>query len=363
MALNLPKLALPKLAVPKLSLDRKQLPAIVGGVVVLAAAGWFGWQYFTEEAAPPPPSKPQAVTPAKPAVKPAAPADTAQNRDKLIEEVLSAAGLKQQLDQLPQNLAAGIRQSGKQGKKPASARVAAVEEALAQAYSAEGFHQQVSADLKKNFDQARLQALLKDFSSPTGKSMIEMERAAHAPEDLAKFAHSSAAKRPASARTELVKRIDAATRASDLAVETAFVSMKAVTAGIVGEDARKAASIDKTIEKQRAAATQKIRDATLLNLAFSFKDASDADLEKYAGIYETENSKWFYGLVYASLLEQVKRASAEAGEAIAKLAVKPASASAPAAPRSAGSRAGADARTCLGLATNTAIIKCAEAYR
>ena len=357
MALNLPKIAL-----PKLTLDRKKAPAIVGGVVVLAAAGWFGWQYFTEEAAPPPPpSKPQAVTPAKPAVKAAAPADTAQTRDKLIEEVLSATGLKQQLDQLPRNLAEGIRQSGKQGKKAASARVAAVEDALAQAFSAEGFHQQLSADLRKNFDQTRLQALLKDFSSPTGKSMIEMERAAHAPEDLAKFEHSSAVKPPASARTELVRRIDAATRASDLAVETAFVSMKAVAAGIVGEDARKAAAINKTIDKQRAAATQKIRNATLLNLAFSFKDASDADLEKYAGIYETENSKWLFGLVYASLLEQVKRASAQAGENIGKLAVKPASASA--SPRNAGSKAGADARTCLGLATNQAIIECAENYR
>lgn len=361
MALNLPKLAL-----PTLTLDKKRLPAMAGGVVVLAAAAWFGWQYFTEEAAPPPPpSKPQAVTPPKPAPKAAAQSDPAQARDKLIEDVLAASGLKQQLDQLPRNLAEGIRQSGKQGKKPASARVAAIEDALAQAYSAEEFHQQLSADLKKNFDQARLQALLKDFSSPAGKSMIELELAAHAPEDRAKFAHSSAVKPPAAQRTELVKRIDAATRASDLAVDIAFVSMKAVAAGIAGDNARKSTAIDKTIDKQRAAATQKIRNATLLNLAFAFKDASDADLENYAALYETEHSKWLYDLVHASLLEQLKRASAGAGENIAKLAAKPASTAAVsgAAAGRGGQKAGGDARNCLGLATNAAIIKCAEAYR
>ena len=97
----------------------------------------------------------------------------------------------------------------------------------------------------------------------------------------------------------------------------------------------------------------------MLNLAFSFKDASDADLEKYAGIYEAENSKWFYGRVYASLLEEVKSASTEAGERIGELAGKPAAA----APKPARSKAGADARACLGLATNAAIIECAEEYR
>lgn len=351
MALNLPKLAL-----PKLTLDRKRLPVIVGGVAVVAAVGWFGWQYLTEEA-PPPPSKPQAVTSAKPAPKAPAPVDPAVARDKLIGEVLVASGLKQQFEQLPQRLAAGVRQSGAQGKRIAPATVTAIEDAVTKAFAAEGFQDQVSADLKKNFDQKRLQALLTDLSSPTAKTMIALERASPAAEDLAKFARSPAAIRPAPQRAALIQRLDAATRASDLAVETAFVSMKAVATGIVGGDARKSAAIDKTIEKQRAASTKKIRDATRLNLAFSFREASDAELEKYAAIYESENSKWFNGLVYASMLEQVKRASVEAGDSIGKLA------SAPAAPRRGGSKSHADARTCLALATNTAIIRCAEAYR
>lgn len=354
MALTLPKIALPKLALPALSLDRKQLPVIAGAVVVLAAAAWFGWQYFTEEPAPPP--KPQAVTAAKPAAK-AAPADTPQARDKLIADVLGATGLKLQLEQLPQRLAQGVRGAAKPATKAAAARAAAVEDAMARAYAAEEFSGQLGADLKKNFDQKRLQAVLKDFSSPAGKSMIELERAARAPEDFAKFAHAAAVTPPASKRMELIKRIDAATRASDLAVESAFASMQALSAGIAGENARRSAAIDKAIEKQREASTKKIRDATLLNLAFNFKDAGDADMEKYAAIYETEHGKWFYGQVYASLLEQIKRAAADAGEEIGKLT--PAAGAA----RAAGARAGADARACLGKSTNAEVIKCAEDYR
>ena len=361
MALTLPKLAVPKLALPKLAVDKKQLPAIVGGAVVLAAAGWFGWQYFAEDAAPPPPapSKPQAVAAAKPPAKAATPAEIEKARDKLIGEVLVASGLKQELDQLPDHLLAGVRQSGKHRAKASPAIFNAIEDAMAESFTADGFQGRVGAALQKDFDQKRLQALLRDFSTPTAKTMIELQRAAQSPEQFAAFARSAAATRPAPERAALIKRIDAATRASDLAVEVAFVSMKALALGIAGEGAGKAAAIDKAIEKQRAATTRRIRDATLLNLAFSFRDASNADLEKYAGIHETENSKWFNGLVYTALLAEVQAASAEAGERIAKLGTKPMAVAA----RHGGSKSGADARACLNLATNTAIIKCAEAYR
>jgi hypothetical protein len=348
-----------------LTLTRKQILPIVGGVVIVSAAGWFGWQYF-EDAGPVPavPAKPQPVTAAKSpaAAKAAAPADAGPARDKLIEDTLVASGLKRQLDQLPQQLIAGVRQSGTQQSKASPAVAKAIENAVAGSFTAQGFHDRVGADLKKNFDQQRLQALLKDFSTPAAKRMIELQQAAPSPDELARFARSPAVTRPSAQRAGLVKRIDAAIRASDLAVDVAFSSMKAVALGLIGDGAGKAAAVDNAIEKQRASATQKIRVATLLNLAFGFKDASDTDLEEYARIYEAENSKWFTGIVYASLLEEVKRASAQAGERIGSLASKPA---APAAKpvRSIRPKAGADARACLDLATNTAVMNCAERYR
>jgi len=349
------------LPLPTLALNKKQLPAIVGGIIVLAAGGWFGWQYINEEPPPPPAPirKPKVVVAPKPKVKAPSPAEVEKAQLKLVEDVLAASGLKQQLDQLPQTLAYSVRQSGKPQKKAAPAANKAIEDALADAFAAGEFHAKVSANLKKNFDQKRLQALLKDFSTPTARSMIEMERASAAPEERAKFARSPAATKLSPRRAELIKRIDAATRASELAVEAASSSVNALASGMTGENARRSAAMDKRIEKQRAATAQKIRNATLLNLAFGYRDASDADLEKYAGIYETENSKWLYGLVFASLLDEVKVASAAAATRIGELAIKPAAT----AQKLAGAMSGADARACLRLETNTAIIKCAEAYR
>jgi hypothetical protein len=347
-------LTLPKLSPPKLTADKKKLPAIAGGVIVLAAAAWFGWQYLMEEPAPPP--KPQAVRPVKP--KAAAPVDPAKARDQLIAEVMAATGMDQQLRRLPQRLVEGVRQSGAQNKKASPEILKAIEDAVAGSFTADGFKLAVDAGLKKNFDEKRMRALLKAYATPEGRAMVKQERAAPSAEESAQAKRGANAGKPSPKREELIKRIDAATRAGDLAVEVAFLSMKALGEGAAGEGAGKAAAVEKAIEKRREAATREIRAATLRNLAASFKDASDADLEKYAVLHGSENAKWFYGLVYSALTEEAQKASAAAGARFAELAPRPAPK-----PRRTVSRAHGDARACLELATNTAIIKCAEKYR
>jgi hypothetical protein len=361
MALTLPKLAVPKFAVPKLALGRKQILTIVGGVVVAAAAGWFGWQYFEDSAPPPAKPQPAAAKPPGPA-KAAAPAAAGPTQDKLIADVLAASGLTQQLNQLPQQLISGVRQSGKPYSKASAAALAAIEQAVTESFTAQNFNDRLSADLKKNFEQKRVQALLGDLSAPAAKHMIELEQAAPSSEELAQFARSQTAGKMSPERKALITRIDTATKASDLAVATAFISMKALALGIAGEQAQPAAAVDKAIEKQRISSTANIRNTTFGNLAFSYRNASDAELEAQAKLYETENYKWFSGIVYASLLEETKSAAAKAGEragALASKAGKPAATET----RPVRSKSGGDARACLDLTTNAAIINCAQQYR
>jgi len=358
MALTVPKLTVPKLALPKLELPNKKTLTIVGGVVVVVVAGWFGWRYFEDNAAPPAKPQPAAAKQASPA-KAVTPAPSP---DKVIADVLAASGLNQHLDQLPQQLIGGVKQSSAQRSKASPAILAAIEKGVTESFTAQSFHERLNADLKKNFDQKRMKAVLADFSTPEVKRMTELERASPPPQELAEFVRGKAASKLSPARSDLIKRIDAATRASDLAVEAAFASMKAVASGVAGARAVKAAAVDKAIEKQRISATANIRNSTFANLAFTYRDASDTDLERHAKLYEAENSKWFSGIVYASLLEEIKDAAAKAGERIAELISKPGQAASLGA-RPARSKSGADARACLDRTTDAAIIKCAEQYR
>jgi hypothetical protein len=347
------------LTLPKLAISRKQVLTIVGGVVLAAAAGWAALQYF-EDTPPPPPPKP--VASAAGSAKAAAPAPTP---DKLIAELLAASGLNQHLSQLPQQLIGGVKHSAAQNRKTSPAVLAAIEKAVSESFSAQAFQDRLTSDLKKNFDQKRAQGLLAELSAPAAKRMIELELASPAPEELAQFIRTQAASRLPPARTESIKRIDAATKASDLAVEAAFATMKAVAAGIVGAPAKKAAAFDTTLEKQRAPLAAGIRNSTFVNLAFAYRDASDADVEAYAKFYESENSKWFSGLVYASLLEEITSAGAQAGERASELASTAAKAGKPstAVDGQVRSKSGGDARACLDLGESLAVAKCAEKFR
>lgn len=348
---------LPKLAVPKLALSKKQILIIAGAVALLAAA-WLGWRFLSEDTAPPPPPAKSTPTAAKqPGPAKAAPlAGPAQ--DKLIDDVLIASGLKQQLNQLPGQMIAGIRESSQRKTKIPPTFAKALEQAVADSFSAQDLQDRLKADLKKHFDQRRLQALLGELSTPAGKRMVELEQVAPAREELDRFARGLTKTPLSPQRSLLLKRIDAAKRASDFAVELSFMYIDAIASAIAADEPKKPAAVAKAIEAQRAAATDNIRNATRLNLAFSYQSASDADLETYAKLAESDSAKWLTGIVIGSLLQQFKSAAALAGERIGEAASKPA---APAA-KPARSKSRADARACLGLPTNNAIIKCAQEY-
>ncbi len=347
------------LTLPKLALSKKQILTVAGAVALLAAV-WLVWQFVFEEAAPPPPPAKIAARPA--GAKPAAAAKAAPlagpAQDKLIEDVLVTSGLKQQLSQLPGQMVTGIREFGQGKTKIRSTFVKNLEQAVADSVAAQNFQDRLKADLKKHFDQQRLKAVLGDLSTPAGKRMVELEQAAPARAELDRFARALA-KTPLSAqRLALIKRIDTAKKASDLAVQVSVMYMDAIASAMAGEGAKTPAAVAKAIETQRAAATNNIRDATWQNLAFSYQSASDADLETYAKLAESDAAKWLTGIVVGSLLEQFKSAAASAGERIAASASKPAAGAA----KPVRSKSREDARACLKLETNTAIIKCAQEY-
>lgn len=374
-------LALPKLALPKLSLNRTQILIAVGVLVVIVAGGWFGWDYFFEE--PPPPPKPAAKAaavsgPAKQAAAAKAAAASAEAQGKLIEDVLAASGAKQLVNRLPGQLAAGIRESSRQNARNAPAIAKNLEAAVAESFVAQASHDQLTADLKRHFDQQRLQALLSDLATPAGKRMVELEQTSPPQDELNRFARGLAKTPLSPQRSGLIRRIDAAKKTSDLAIGIALASMDAVTSAIAGKEAKKPATVDKTKDAQRASATEKIRSATSLNLAFSYQGATDSELEAYAKLAESDSAKWFNNIVYESLLQQSKSAAADAGERIDELASKPAAArpeapaarskapaaeTAASAARPAHAKAHGDARKCLELETNAKIMQCAEQYR
>jgi hypothetical protein len=342
---------------------------MAAAAVLLAAGGWFAWQHFNE--APPPPPPPPAKT-AKPAAAPAA-AQAAPNREKMIEELLLVTGMDHMLNQLPEQMLAGVRQAGQQDKsgKLSPGDLAELERLTREAFPAQGFRQRVTAALKKGFEAQRFQEFIADSSTPLAKRMTELEKLQPKPEEFAAFMAGLKAKPLAPMRVKLVERIDMAGRASELATESMFATVRGMARGFAGADAKQAADVDKAIEQQRAAAEGNIRNAVRFSLAYAYRDVSDTDLAEYARLHEKPSTQWVLGLMFDALIEEIRSGSERLGAGIEKLleakrAGKPATAAGtkPAtAPRPMRSRAGEDARECLRFEANRQVMGCAEKFR
>ncbi|MDT3734836.1 MAG: hypothetical protein ROZ00_01250 [Denitratisoma sp.] len=337
---------------------------MVAVAVLLAAGGWFAWQYFNEPP-PPPPPPPKA---AKSAAAPAAP-----NQDKTIEEILRVTGMDHMLNQLPEQMLAGMRQAGKQDKsgKLSPGDLAELERLTREAFPAQGFRQRVTAALKKGFEAQRFREFLADSSMPLAKRMTELEKLQPKQEELAAFMAGLKAKPLAPMRVKLVERIDMAGRASELATESMFATVRGMARGFSGADAKQAADVDKAIEQQRAAAADNIRNAVRFSLAYAYRDVSDTDLAEYARLHEKPSTQFVLGLMFDALVEEIRSGSERLGAGLEKLltakrAGKPASAAdagSAAASRPMRSRAGEDARECLRFEANRQVMGCAERYR
>jgi hypothetical protein len=373
--------------------DAKRILVLVGGLAVVGAGGWFAWQQFMNEPEP----EPVVIA------KPARPSPAAM--EPLLNDLLAASGFAHQIEQLPSQIQAGFREGLKQ-RPLGGAAAQEVEKALAEAFSASKFQARVQGQLKKNFDQPKLQAMLAAVKTPAAQRMVELEKTPPVPADLIAFAKALQSNPLPAERQALLQRLEEATKASGLSTEIMLASLKAMAEGAAGDKPVDSAALDKVIESQRAAAAEPMRNAAIINFAYTYRKASNEDLADYVKIYETDHGKWFTGQLHTALVDEFRTASGSLGKRLGELArggdgkspatpvaakaspakqataeakpsAPPALASAaPAAPAAAAapapakpvktakpSRRSEDARDCLGQEVNESVIKCAEAFR
>ncbi|MBX3666202.1 MAG: hypothetical protein KF834_11000 [Burkholderiales bacterium] len=359
-----------------LNIDRKKAVMGVVGAGVLGFAAYLAWDMFMAEPPPPPPPPPKAVA------KPKPPADVSP--DKVVDDIITAAGLRKFIDQIPEKVMMGARQSAAKPRDPAV--VAEVEKVMTAVFRPERFHLRVRDALRKDFDRKRMEGLLKVLNSPLVRKMTELEGQDVKPEELMAFAKAQAAKPLPGERLQLLQDFDQVTRATDFAVELVVGTTRAMVSGAVSGDKSKLADFDRSFGAQREKLVAALRNATQLTFAYIYRDVSDADLAEYSKFYAGEDGKWFMERVSGALLEEFRAAAQEAGEKLAEAAkakkqdataTKPAmkgSGTVPQADSAAAetgssgarpltSRSRLDARECLKHDSNPAIHRCAEGYR
>lgn len=282
----------------------------LGGVAEAQAYRWVDERGVIHYTQTPPPAAAQA--PANPAA--------------LVDEVLESTGVRRAIGQVPAQVQlgfqAGVRQRGAQISQ---AQLAGLTDIMVRAFTAEALYAHVRETFVAAADAQRLNAVL-DFSrSPLARQMTDLELAAVSAEGAAQmraFAERLKTSRPSPTRVDLVRRLDAATGVTDLAVDVALAtvrSMAKVMDAMAPPDKRlKAGELDALVAKTRATMYDPTRVAVAVQLQFVYRSASDQELSDYVQLHESEAGRWFSRLLRKGFVEAMSTAATQAAEELSR---------------------------------------------
>ncbi len=263
------------------------------------------------------PSAPR-LAPAMPAAK--APTLPARGRPDpaadLIDEILRRSGMLEQLAHVTPLVEDRLAQHDDAQPSPAQGRM--VRDALARAFSPSALAAVVRARFLDTAELYRDSAVLGWLRSPQAQRMIANELGAANPsaDAVAAFAAGLQAHPLQERRLQLIRRLNAATRASEDARAVNLAVADAVLRALDAADPahRRPPGWNAELEQVRAQSEGLLSHQTELYFLFAYRAVADDALEAYVRFWESDLGRAFHARSTAALLESLT----EAGEAAAR---------------------------------------------
>lgn len=224
---------------------------------------------------------PSSTAQSKPA---AAPSKPAASCPALVDQLMKVSGIDSQISEFPVVFA---------HQMPDVTHMTPVERRAVQTYfrvagEAATYRTFIRGRVTQNCDPGMIQAAIHKDQTPLTQQMNRWEILSFKSLTVAQLNHYLAVLRahpPAQARVELTERFLSVTDAVPIAVQTAIATAEGVRSAIIGRpltDAEKAQIAQR--EKQSA---RKIAQAELVQFLFTFRQASQSQLEQFVALAET----------------------------------------------------------------------------
>ncbi|MES2356351.1 MAG: hypothetical protein V4568_18510 [Pseudomonadota bacterium] len=222
--------------------------------------------------------------------------------DKLIDDVLTVTGIKENLQNLPDQIGQGIRMSAQ--NNPARIPedvILEMEDAAMEAYSSEALIAGIATVLKEKWHEPRLREVFEISSTPLSRRMTVLESKQPAPAELGAYISRLATQPLPPTRLTLIKQLDAISRGSEFAIKILSSTVHSVAIGVTGGCGDGNAEFNKKFAAQRGQFEENIRNSTRAQMAYIYRDASDTDLRKYLKSLSKESMRWFGATVYDAI--------------------------------------------------------------
>lgn len=215
----------------------------------------------------------------------------AQNQNERIQSLYLKSGMDKQFKQLPFLIQASVDQALKEDNRinqlPRRTK-SAISGSVRDAFATERLKKIMIKEIETSMTAKDLDEILKWLDSSLGKKCTRLEEAASRPETLSKvqeFADQLKQAPPAKNRLDILRRLDAAVKATETNVEISMNAQLAVALAVVRslplEQQGPLEDIAAQLEKHRPQIEAVMRSQTLLFALYTYQDLTNAELEKY----------------------------------------------------------------------------------
>ena len=215
----------------------------------------------------------------------------AQNQNKLIQTLYIKSGIDKQVRQLPQLIRVNVLQAFEQDDRtkeiPRHTKLA-ISGSVQQAFSPDRFKQTIIKEVRASTTVKDLDTVLKWLDSPLGKKLTRLEEAASTPETLSKvkeFAARLQQSPPTETRLNILRRLDAAVKATEANVEIVMNTQLAVAFAVVKslpqEQQGSLEAIAAELKKNRPQVEAAMKSQTLIFSLYTYQNLTNAELERY----------------------------------------------------------------------------------
>lgn len=215
----------------------------------------------------------------------------AKNQNELIQSLYLKSGMNKQIKQLPLLILASIEQALEKDDRinqlPRHTK-SAISGSVQEAFAPEHLKKIIIKEVKESMTVKDLDKVLKWLDSPLGKKCTRLEEAASTAETLSeiqKFAARLQQAPPPTNRLDILRRLDAAVKATETNVEITMNAQLAVAFAIVKslplEQQGPLEDITAQLEKNRPQVEAVMRSQTLLFALYTYQGLTNSELEKY----------------------------------------------------------------------------------
>jgi hypothetical protein len=252
-----------------------------------------------------------------------------QNQNELIQSLYFKSGIDKQVRQMPLLIRSSVEQALEQDDRindlPRHTK-SAISGSVQEAFSAERFKKTIIKEVTASMTVKDLDKVLKWLDSPLGKKCTRLEESASTPETLSevkKFATRLKQAPPAANRLDILRRLDAAVKATETNVEIAMNTQLAVAFAVVKslplEQQGPLKDIAAQLEKNRPQIEAVMKSQTLIFALYTYQNLTNGELEAYIQFATSPAGVKYHGATISGFKKALLNGSLKWGESIADI--------------------------------------------